>query len=144
MKRLVSVRRLLVGVAALCLIGGASVLADEAVTPIKSIMVDPDSFHREFVTLKGTVKKVVSYGGNDGTNRPLCIQEFTLKDETGSIGVLYSSLCQVGEEKAVILSVGDRVLVEAIIDSPPDNIKTSKGKEYGVTVQARKITPLGK
>jgi len=131
-------------VVALHLACGASVFAGETATPISSIVGDPDSFNREFVTLKGTVTKVVSLGGNDGTNRPLCIQKFTLKDETGSIGVLYSSLCQVGEEKAMILAVGDSVLVEAIIDSPPDNIKSPKGGEYGVTVQARKVTRLEK
>jgi hypothetical protein len=144
MKALVSRREMLGLVVALHLACGASVFADETVTPINSVIADPDSFHREFVTLKGTVTKVVLFRGNDGTNRPLCIQEFTLKDETGSIGVLYSSLCQMGDEKAMILAVGDSVLVEAIIDSPPDNIKTYKGGEYGVTAQARKVTPLEK
>ena len=142
MKELVSRRGLLGLLAALHLACGASVFADEAVTTIKSIMVDPDSYHRRIVTLQGTVKNVVSYGGNDGTNRPLCIQEFTLKDETGSIAAIYSARCQVGNEKAMVLAVGDRVRIEAVIDAPSDNMKTSWGEGYGVKVQTTKITRL--
>jgi hypothetical protein len=144
MKALVSGRELLGLVVALHLACGASVFADEAVTPIQSIMVDPDSFHRQIVTLQGRVKNVTSYGGNDGTNRPLCIQEFTLKDETGSIAAIYSTRCQVGDEKAMVLAVGDRLLMEAVIDAPADNMRTAKGEGFGVKAQARKITRLEK
>jgi hypothetical protein len=144
MNALVPRRKWLEMVVALYLACGASVFADEAVTPINSIMVDPDSFHRQIVMLKGTVKETISYGGNDGTNRPLCIQEFTLKDETGSIASVYSARCQMGEEKAMVLAVGDHVLMEAVIDAPADNMRTSKGEGYGVKAQARKITRLEK
>lgn len=144
MKALVSGRKWLGVVVTLYLVCGASVFADEAVTPIQSIMVDPDSFHRQIVTLKGTVKATTSYGGNDGTNRPLCIQEFTLKDETGSITAIYSTRCQVGDEKAMVLAVGDRLLMEAVIDAPADNMRTAKGEGFGVKAQARKITRLEK
>lgn len=144
MKALVFRRVLLGMVVALPFVCGATLFADEAVTSISSIMVDPDSFHRQLVMLQGTVKEVSSYGGNDGTNRPLCIQEFTLKDETGSIAAIYSALCQMGDEKAMVLAVGDRLLMEAVIDAPPDNMRTAKGEGFGVKAQARKITRLEK
>jgi len=34
--------------------------------------------------------------------------------------------------------------MEAVIDAPADNMRTSKGEGYGVTAQARKITRLEK
>lgn len=144
MKAFVPGRKWLGVVVALYLVCSASVFADEAVTPIKSIMGDPELFHRQLVTLQGTVQNVISYGGHDGTNRPLCIEEFTLKDETGSIAAIYSSRCQMGDEKAMVLAVGDRILMEAVIDAPADNMRTSKGEGFGVKAQARKITRLEK
>ena len=144
MKAFVPGRKWLRVVVVLYLACGASVFADDEVTPINSIMVDPDSFHRQLVMLKGTVKNVISYEGKDGTNRPICLQEFTLKDETGSIAAISSSRCQMGDETAMVLAVGDRVLMEAVIEAPADNMRTSKGEGFGVKAQARKITRLEK
>jgi hypothetical protein len=47
--------------------------------------------------------------------------------------------CQAGEEKAVPVSVGERLLISGTVDAPPTNLRNSNGADLGFRVMAAKI-----
>lgn len=108
-------------------------------TAVSTILIDPSTFHRRAVMLRGTVKQVVRYGGLDYLNRPMCSQDFTLEDPTGEIPVRYEVRCKSGADVALLLHDGERVTIDATIEAPPMNVTTSKGSALGFKALARSI-----
>jgi len=84
--------------------------AGEPVT-IGSLHADPRGYNLKLVNVDGVV---VGHRMNHfiGSMSKLekCVQNFALKDDTGTIDAVYATLCQKG---GVILENGDRVTVEA-------------------------------
>lgn len=109
-------------------------------TAVESILKYPDSFQRQMITLAGRANGVVQNGGRDGY-RSVCIQDFNLDDGTGTIHVRYLALCETVDEKAITVKEGDRVVVKATMDVPPDYI--ASGKSYSLMAMATKVTKSG-
>jgi hypothetical protein len=128
------------GVVALLFISCLVAYAAEEVTPIASILLNPTSYHRRPVILQGIAKEVSEYDGRDFINQPQCSQGFTLEDDTGAIKVVSMSKCQAGDERAVMLGEGDRVLIHATIEAPPDNFKDARGSLFDYKALATKVT----
>ena len=78
---------------------------------IGSLQADPRSYNMKLVNVEGVV---VAHRMNHfiGSVSKLekCIQNFMLKDDTGTIDAVYATLCQKG---GAILESGDHVTVEA-------------------------------
>jgi hypothetical protein len=107
---------------------------------VESILKYPDSFQRQMITLTGTANGVVQNGGRDGY-RAVCLQDFNLDDGTGTIHVRYLALCETVDEKATKINDGDRVVVVATMDVPPDYV--ASGKSYSLMAMATKVTKSG-
>ncbi len=81
--------------------------------PVKigSLHADPRAYNLKLVNVDGVV---VAHRMNHfiGSMSKLekCIQNFALKDDTGTIDAVYATLCQKG---GIILENGDHVTVEA-------------------------------
>ena len=131
-------RRLLVLVSALTLVCATSVLAAVAAS-VESILKHPGSFHRQMITLTGTAKGVVQNEGRTGY-RQICVQDFNLDDGTGTIPVRYLALCETVDEKVVTVHEGDRVVVNATMDVPPENVGRPDGEPDRLRAMATQIT----
>ena len=138
MKAIRSGKRWLVSASRLFLVSAASVFAAEAVS-VESILKHPDSYNRRMVTLTGTASGVVQNGGRSGYSQ-ICDQDFSLNDGTGTIPVRYLALCEMGQEKVVTVREGDRVVVNATMDVPPENVGRADGQPDRLRAMATQIT----
>jgi hypothetical protein len=139
MKQTVGGRRRLYWIAGVALLWSVSVWAQQEITTIGAIVGSPVVFHRKPVVVQGIVKDVHTFKEHDVTGRPLCSQGFRLEDGTGTLEVFYKTRCQVGEETAVSVVDGDRLIVEATVQAPPTNLRMADGQEFGLWVEATKI-----
>jgi hypothetical protein len=115
----------------------------EPVTPIGSLLVNPSAVHRKVFKLEGMAKHVVAHSGSEiGTNQALCGAEFELEDSSGTIPVLYRVRCQVGTQRAAVVTEGMRYVAEGHMEAPPTMIRTQDGKDLGFRVIAHTVTPV--
>ena len=124
---------------ALMLVSSMAISADESVTSVGTVLVNPVSFHRKPVMVQGLAKEVATYERKVLLGREQCGQEFKLEDETGVMDVVWKAWCQNGEEKAVFVAPGDRITVHATIEAPPGNVKNASGSDFGFKAVATKI-----
>jgi hypothetical protein len=129
-----------VGLSAVCL-GGVPVLAADTLIPIGEIISNPAGFHRKLVRIQGRVHAIGTRSGRDVTAQSLCGQDFDLEDSTGTIRVVYLVRCQEDASKTEPARDGMVMQVEALIEAPPANVKSSSGSEFTVTALARQILP---
>ena len=129
-----------IGVLAVAL-GGKPVSAEDQTIPIGKILSNPAGFHRKVVSIQGTVHVIGTRSGRNVAVQSLCGQDFDLTDGTGSIRVVYLVRFQGDAAKTEPARDGTIVQVEALIESPPDNVKTSSGTEFTATALARQILP---
>lgn len=129
-----------VGALAACLVGAAIVMADQPI-PIGEILSNPTGFHRKVVSLQGTVHVIGTRSGRNVAVQSLCGQDFDLTDGTGTIRVVYLVRCQEDASQTEPARDGMVVQVEALIEAPPDNVKSSSGNDFTATALARHILP---
>ena len=79
--------------------------------------------------------------GRDVTAQSLCGQDFDLTDGTGTIRVVYLVRCQADAAKTEPALDGKAMQVEALIEAPSSNIKSSSGTDFTATALARQILP---
>lgn len=93
---------------AVSLFAGLSLAGD--LVKISSLLADPRGYNMKLVNVEGVV---VAHRMNHfiGSVSKLekCIQNFIVKDDTGTIDAVYATLCQKG---GVILENGDHVTIE--------------------------------
>ena len=120
------------------------VRAEEPITPIGMLLVNPSAFHRKLLKVEGTVKEVRPYSKYEVTS--VCGASFKLSDETGTIEVSFRHLCQVGQEQATFVNEGSRVIVEGTMEAPSSVVRNPDGKENEFAIYARVVvpTPTGK
>lgn len=116
----------------------AIALTDEPV-PIGDVVADPDGYHLELVTLRGTVRRVKAiapYSQNSGVE---CYgaYSFTLEDDTGVITVAVLGLCGKPMIKEPDVSDGETVTVRAQIYAPGHfgSFREPDGRPLGETDQ---------
>ncbi|MBM4127307.1 MAG: hypothetical protein FJ247_08170 [Nitrospira sp.] len=115
----------------------------EPVTPISFLLVNPSAVHRKVFRLEGVAKRVVAQSGSEiGTKQALCGAEFELEDSSGTVPVLYRVRCQVGEQRATVVTEGMRCVVEGHMEAPPTVIRTQDGKDLGFRIIAHTLTPV--
>ncbi len=115
----------------------------EPVTPIGSLLVNPSAVHRKIFRLQGVAKRVVAHSGSEiGTNQALCGAEFELEDNSGTIPVLYRVRCQVGTQRATVITEGMPCVAEGHMEAPPTMIRTQDGKDLGFRIIAHTVTPV--
>jgi hypothetical protein len=115
----------------------------EPVTPIGSLLVNPSAVHRKIFRLEGVAKRVVTHSGSEiGTNQALCGAEFELEDSSGTIPVLYRVRCQVGTQRATVVTEGMPCVAEGHMEAPPTMIRTPDGKDLGFRIIAYTVTPV--
>ena len=115
----------------------------EPVTPIGFLLVNPSAVHRKVFRLEGVAKHVVAHSGNEiGTNQSLCGADFELEDSSGTVPVLYRVRCQVGAQRATVITEGMRCVVEGHMEAPPTVIRTPDGKDLGFRIIAHTVTPM--
>jgi cytochrome c-type biogenesis protein CcmE len=119
-----------------------TVQAEEPITPIGMLLVNPSAFHRKLLKVQGIVKEVGPYSKFEVTS--VCGAHFKLTDETGTIDVSYRQLCQVGEERATSVIEGTRVIVEGSMEAPSSVVRNPDGKENEFAIYARSVVPAGK
>lgn len=122
-------------------VGGEPVSAADQTIPIGEILSNPAGFHRKLVRIKGTVHVIGTRSGRDVTAQSLCGQDFDLEDVTGTIRVVYLVRCQGDVGKTEPARDGKVVQVEALIEAPSSNVKSSSGSEFTATALARHILP---
>jgi hypothetical protein len=122
-----------------CLFSSTGMSAEEVMTPVGRVLLNPVSFHRTPVILQGVVKALTMYEERVVLGRLQCAQGFKLQDDTGVIDVIWNGWCQIGEEKAVTVAVGDGLLVHATIEAPPDNLRDTQGSDFGLKAVATKV-----
>jgi len=124
----------------LCLAYAASVVAADVVS-VDSILKHPSSYQRRMVTLTGTASGVVQNLGRSGYSQ-ICVQDFNLNDGTGTIPVRYLALCETVDEKVVTVRESDRVVVNATVDAPPENVGIT-GDTPRLRAMATEVTKSG-
>jgi hypothetical protein len=129
-----------IGLSAVCL-GGEPALAADQIIPIGEILSNPAGFHRKVVRMQGRVHAIGTRSGRDVTAQSLCGQDFDLEDSTGTIRVVYLVRCQADAAKTEPARDGMVLQVEALIEAPSANVKSSSGSEFTVTALARQILP---
>ena len=133
-------------VIALLIISGSecavNVGAEEPITPIGMLMVNPNAFHRKLLKVQGIVDEVRPYSYIDVASS--CGARFKLTDETGTIEISYPLKCQVGGERATVIGEGTRVIVEGSMEAPSTVMRNPDGKENEVAIYAKSVVPLGK
>ena len=128
------------GICLAMLFGGSTILAgEEIVTPISTILRSSSSFHRRPVLLQGMVKALTLYETREILGRLQCAQGFDLDDGTGLLYIVWTSWCQIGEEKAVMAVQGESFKVFATIEAPPENVKDASGSEFVIKAVATKL-----
>ena len=115
----------------------------EPVTPIGFLLVNPSAFHHKVLKLDGIAKNVAVISGVETiTQRLVCGADFDLEDNSGTIHVLYQVRCQAGEQHAAAVAERTRIVVEGYMEALPSVVRTSDGKELGVQIIARVVTPV--
>ena len=122
--------------------GGATLQAEEPLTPISMLLVNPSAFHRKLLKIEGIAEEVRPYHLYDVTS--VCGARFKVRDETGTIEVSFRQHCQVGEEKATLVSEGAKVIVEGTMEAPSTVIRNPEGKENEFAIYARTVVPSKK
>ena len=115
------------------------VRAEEPITPIGMLLVNPSAFHRKLLKVEGTVKEVRPYSKYEVTS--ICGASFKLTDETGTIEVSFRQLCQVGKEQSTFVNEGSRVIVEGTMEAPSSVVRNPDGKENEFAIYARAVVP---
>ena len=128
------------GALATSLVGEPVSAADQTI-PIGKIMSNPAGFHRKLVRMQGRVHAIGTRSGRDVTAQSLCGQDFDLTDGTGTIRVVYLVRCQGDAVTTEPARDGMVLQVEALIEAPPDNVKSSSGTDFTATALARQILP---
>jgi cytochrome c-type biogenesis protein CcmE len=116
--------------------------AEEPLTPIGMLMVNPNAFHRKLLKVQGIASEVRPYSYIDVASS--CGARFKLTDETGTIDISYRLKCQVGEERATVVNEGTRVIVEGSMEAPSTVMRNPDGKENEVAIYAKSVVPAGK
>ena len=119
-----------------------NVRAEEPITPIGMLMVNPNAFHRKLLKVQGIVDEVRPYSYIDVASS--CGARFKLTDETGTIEISYPLKCQVGEERATVVGEGTRVIVEGSMEAPSTVMRNPDGKENEIAIYAKSVVPAGK
>lgn len=129
-----------IGVLTVC-VGGVPAFAADQIIPIEKILSNPTGFHRKVVRIQGKVHVIGTRSGRNVAVQSLCGQDFDLEDSTGTIRVVYLVRCQEDESLTQPARHGMVMQVEALIEAPPDNVKSSSGSDFTATALARKILP---
>ncbi len=81
------------------------------VVKINSLLTDPESYKMKIVRVEGMVigHRMNHFIGNV-TKLEKCIQQFMVRDDTGTINANYATICSMG---GIILQNGDHVTIEA-------------------------------
>ena len=116
--------------------------AEEPITPIGMLLVNPSAFHRKLLKVEGVAKEIRPYSKYEVTS--VCGAQFKLTDETGTIEVSFRQLCQVGEERASFVDEGARVIVEGSMEAPSSVVRNSEGKDHEFAIYARSVVPAKK
>lgn len=118
------------------------VLAEEPITPIGMLLVNPSAFHRKLLKIEGIADEVRPYHLHEVTS--VCGARFKVTDATGTIEVSFRQHCQVGDEKATFVNEGSRVIVEGTMEAPPDVVRNPNGKDNEFAIYARSVMPAKK
>jgi hypothetical protein len=118
-----------------------TIQAEEPITPISMILVNPSAFHRKLLKIEGIAEGVRPYSLFDITS--VCGASFKVTDDTGTIEVSFRQRCQVGEEKATFVNEGSRVIVEGSLEAPSSVVR-NEGKDHEVALYARSVVPSKK
>ena len=113
--------------------------AEEPITPIGMLLVNPSAFHRKLLKVEGTAKEVRPYSKYEVTS--ICGASFKLTDATGTIEVSFRQLCQVGKEQSTFINEGSRVIVEGTMEAPSSVVRNPDGKENEFAIYARAVVP---
>ncbi len=133
----------LIRIAVCVILMGTDGWAEEPVTPIGFLLVNPTALHRRALKLKGVTHSVAAYSeGETGTKQLYCGADFKLEDETGEIEVLYRVRCQAGEQRAVVIGEKMHVVVEGNMEAPPTIMRGADGNTYGFKILARTVTSV--
>jgi len=116
--------------------------AEEPITPIGMLMVNPNAFHRKLLKVQGIASEVRPYSYIDVASS--CGARFKITDESGTIEVSYRQLCQVGDERPTVIAEGTRVIVEGSMEAPSSVMRNPDGKENEVAIYAKSVVPAGK
>ena len=119
-----------------------NVRAEEPITPIGMLLVNPSAFHRKLLKVQGRVDEVRPYSKVEVESS--CGARFKITDESGTIEVSYRQLCQVGDERPTVVTEGTRVIVEGSMEAPSSVMRNPDGKENEVAIYAKSVVPVGK
>ena len=120
-----------------------NVQAEEPITPIGMLLVNPNAFHRKLLKVQGIANEVRPYSKFE-VEHSSCGARFKLTDESGTIEVSYRQLCQVGDERPTMVGEGTRVIVEGSMEAPSTVMRNPDGKENEVAIYAKIVVPAGK
>jgi hypothetical protein len=122
--------------------GGVTLQAEEPITPIGMLLVNPSAFHRKLLKVEGVVKEVRPYSKYEVTS--VCGASFKLTDNTGTIEVSFRQLCRVGQEQATLANEDSRVIVEGSMEAPSSVVRNPDGKENEFAIYARSVVSAGR
>lgn len=121
-------------------------------TSVQAILADPSAYHLRQAGLQGTVRQVHPLDPYETPSGTRCYGAylFQLEDDTGIIAVAVPGLCGVPLVKDPDVQDGDRVFVEATIQTPSHGgyalslkgLKITTEQEGTVQAVATRITPL--
>jgi hypothetical protein len=121
-------------------------------TQIQAILADPSVYHLRQTALQGTVRRVQPLDPYETPSGVRCYGAylFQLDDDTGVIDVAVTGLCGIPLVKDPDVEEGDRVLVEALIQTPShggyaltlQGLKIATEREGTIQAVASRITPL--
>ncbi|HEX2055239.1 MAG TPA: OB-fold nucleic acid binding domain-containing protein, partial [Nitrospiraceae bacterium] len=121
-------------------------------TEIQAILADPSVYHLRQTGLKGTVRRVQPLDPYETPSGVRCYGAylFQLDDDTGVIDVAVTGFCGIPLVKDPDVEEGDRVFVEATIQTPShggyaltlQGLKITTEREGTIQAVATRITPL--
>ncbi|MGD9727453.1 MAG: OB-fold nucleic acid binding domain-containing protein [Nitrospiraceae bacterium] len=121
-------------------------------TQVQDILGTPSAYHLRQAALQGTVRNVQALDPYETPAGTVCYGAylFQLEDDTGVIAVAVPGLCGVPLVKDPDVQDGDRVFVEATIQTPSHGgyslslkgLKITTEQEGTVQAVATRITPL--
>jgi hypothetical protein len=121
-------------------------------TQVQDILGNPSAYHLRHAGLQGTVRNVQPLDPYETPSGTRCYGAylFQLEDDTGIIAVAVPGLCGVPLVKDPDVQDGDRVFVEATIQTPGHGgyslslkgLKITTEQEGTVQAVATRITPL--
>lgn len=121
-------------------------------TRIQDILADPSVYHLRQAIMQGTVRRVEPLDPYETPSGTRCYGAyvFQLDDDTGVIDVASTGLCGIPLVKDPDVQEGDRVLVEAVIQTPShggyaltlQGLKITTEREGTIQAVATRITPL--